>query len=108
MRGTPAPGAAQWAAKLATVSQLREGGSAESEPSNVRKADAERKPSLLLPDRPLSGLPPSLVNVIVETIERIREQDDSDLLMEHNALAPEIAGTLPASSLASSTCMATH
>jgi branched-chain amino acid transport system ATP-binding protein len=33
------------------------------------------KPSLLLPDRPLPCLAPVLVDVIFETIERIREQD---------------------------------
>ena len=32
------------------------------------------KPSLLLPDRPLPGLAPVLVDVIFETIERIRER----------------------------------
>jgi branched-chain amino acid transport system ATP-binding protein len=53
------------------------------------------KPSLLLPDRPLPGLAPVLVDVIFETIERIREQDDTVLLMEQHALAAfEIAGYL--------------
>jgi branched-chain amino acid transport system ATP-binding protein len=45
------------------------------------------KPSLLLPDRPLPDLAPVLVDVIFETIERIREQDDTVLLLEQNALA---------------------
>ena len=53
------------------------------------------KPSLLLPDRPLPGLAPVLVDVIFETIERIREQDDTVLLMEQHALAAfEIADYL--------------
>lgn len=53
------------------------------------------KPSLLLPDRPLPGLAPVLVGVIFETIERIREQDDTVLLMEQHALAAfEIADYL--------------
>jgi len=70
-------------------------------PSNGRKADAERGnpacyyPSLLLPDRPLPGLAPVLVDVIFETIERIRDQDDIVLLMEQHALAAfEIADYL--------------
>ena len=45
-----------------------------------------KKPSLLLPDRPLPGLAPVLVDVTFETIERIREQDDTVLLMEQHAL----------------------
>ena len=45
------------------------------------------KPSLLLPDRPLPDLAPVLVDVIFETIERIREQDDTVLLLEQHALA---------------------
>ena len=53
------------------------------------------KPSLLLPDRPLPGLAPVLVDVIFETIERIRERGDTALLMEQHALAPfEIADYL--------------
>jgi ABC-type branched-subunit amino acid transport system ATPase component len=53
------------------------------------------KPCLLLPDRPLPGLAPVLVDVIFETIERIREQDDTVLLMEQHALAAfEIADYL--------------
>jgi branched-chain amino acid transport system ATP-binding protein len=53
------------------------------------------KPSLLLPDRPLPGLAPVLVDVIFETIERIREQDDTVLFMEQHALAAfEIADYL--------------
>lgn len=64
-------------------------------PSNGRKADAERKPSLLLRDRPLPGLAPVLVDVIFETIERIGEQDDTVLLTEQRALAAfEIADYL--------------
>ena len=39
-----------------------------SRPSNGRKADAEREPSLLLPDRSLPGLAPVLVDVIFEAI----------------------------------------
>ena len=45
------------------------------------------KPSLLLPDRPLPGLAPVLVDVSFEVIERIREPDDTVLLMEQYALA---------------------
>ena len=53
------------------------------------------KPSLLLPDRPLSGLAPVLVDVTFETMERIREQDDTVLLTEQHALAAfEIADYL--------------
>jgi ABC-type lipopolysaccharide export system ATPase subunit len=64
-------------------------------PSSGRKADAEREPSLLLPDRPLPGLAPVLVEVIFETIERIREQDATVLFMEQHALAAfEIADYL--------------
>jgi hypothetical protein len=48
---------------------------------NGRKADAEREPSLLLPDRPLPGLAPVLVDVILEASERIGEQDDTVLLI---------------------------
>ena len=52
------------------------------------------KPSLLLPERPLPGLKPVLVEVIFEAIERIREGDDTVLLMEQHALAAlEIADT---------------
>src|SRR5829696_3630472 len=58
-----------------------------TDPPTGRKADAEREPSLLLPDRPLPDLAPVLVDVIFETIERIREQDDTVLLLEQNALA---------------------
>ena len=64
-------------------------------PSTDAKLMAEREPSLLLPDRPLPGLAPVLVDVIFETIERIREQDDTVLLMEQHALAAfEIADYL--------------
>ena len=53
------------------------------------------KPSLLLPDRPLPGLARVLVDVIFEAIERIREQDDTVLLLEQHALAAfEIADYL--------------
>jgi branched-chain amino acid transport system ATP-binding protein len=53
------------------------------------------KPSLLLPDRPLPGLAAVLVDVIFETIERFREQDDTVLLLEQHALvAFEIADYL--------------
>jgi branched-chain amino acid transport system ATP-binding protein len=53
------------------------------------------KPSLLLPDRPLPGVAPVLVDVIFETIKRIREQDATVLLMEQHALAAfEIADYL--------------
>ena len=45
------------------------------------------KPSLLLRDRPLPGLAPVLVDVIFETIDRIREEDGTVLLMEQHALA---------------------
>ena len=55
----------------------------------------ERQPSLLLPNRPLSDLAQVLIDVIFQTIERIREQDDAVLLMEQNALAAfEIADYL--------------
>ena len=53
------------------------------------------KPSLLVPDRPLPGLAPVLVDVIFEAIERIREEDGTVLLMEQHALAAfEIADYL--------------
>ena len=46
-----------------------------------------------MPDRPLPGLAPVLVDVTFEAIERVREQDDTVLLMEQHALAAfEIAG----------------
>jgi hypothetical protein len=67
------------------------------------------KPSLLLPDRPLPGLAPVLVDVIFEAVERIREQDDTVLLMEQHALAAlESPPTCTCRSLASSTCWAMH
>jgi branched-chain amino acid transport system ATP-binding protein len=44
-------------------------------------------PSLLLLDEPSMGLAPVLVDVIFETIERIREQGVTVLLVEQNALA---------------------
>jgi ABC-type branched-subunit amino acid transport system ATPase component len=60
-------------------------------PGRRPSSDARRlqngKPSLLLPDRPLPDLAPVLVDVIFETIERIREQDDTVPLMEQHALA---------------------
>jgi branched-chain amino acid transport system ATP-binding protein len=44
-------------------------------------------PKLLLLDEPSMGLAPVLVDVIFETIERIREQGITVLLVEQNALA---------------------
>ena len=44
-------------------------------------------PTLLLLDEPSMGLAPVLVNVIFETIERIREQGVTVLVVEQNALA---------------------
>jgi branched-chain amino acid transport system ATP-binding protein len=44
-------------------------------------------PKLLLLDEPSMGLAPVLVDVIFETIERIREQGVTVLLVEQNALA---------------------
>jgi ABC-type lipopolysaccharide export system ATPase subunit len=83
------------AAHRQCVTLWRRDARAASGPSNGRKADAEREPSLLLPDRPLPGLAPVLVEVIFETIERIREQDATVLFMEQHALAAfEIADYL--------------
>ncbi|MFF4362218.1 ABC transporter ATP-binding protein [Streptomyces sp. NPDC001604] len=45
------------------------------------------KPRLLLLDEPSMGLAPVLVDVIFETIVRIREQGTTVLLVEQNALA---------------------
>ncbi|MFE9446054.1 ABC transporter ATP-binding protein [Streptomyces sp. NPDC006602] len=45
------------------------------------------KPQLLLLDEPSMGLAPVLVDVIFETIARIREQGTTVLLVEQNALA---------------------
>ena len=45
------------------------------------------KPKLLLLDEPSMGLAPVLVDVIFETIERIREQGVTVLVVEQNALA---------------------
>ncbi|GAA2648322.1 ABC transporter ATP-binding protein [Streptomyces vastus] len=45
------------------------------------------KPKLLLLDEPSMGLAPVLVDVIFETITRIREQGTTVLLVEQNALA---------------------
>jgi branched-chain amino acid transport system ATP-binding protein len=45
------------------------------------------KPSLLLLDEPSMGLAPVLVDLIFETIARIREQGTTVLLVEQNALA---------------------
>jgi branched-chain amino acid transport system ATP-binding protein len=45
------------------------------------------KPQLLLLDEPSMGLAPVLVDVIFETIVRIREQGTTVLLVEQNALA---------------------
>ena len=44
-------------------------------------------PSLLLLDEPSMGLAPVLVDVIFETIEQIRDQGTTVLLVEQNALA---------------------
>jgi len=44
-------------------------------------------PKLLLLDEPSMGLAPVLVDVIFETIEKIREQGVTVLLVEQNALA---------------------
>lgn len=44
-------------------------------------------PALLLLDEPSMGLAPVLVDLIFETIERIREQGTTVLLVEQNALA---------------------
>jgi branched-chain amino acid transport system ATP-binding protein len=44
-------------------------------------------PTLLLMDEPSMGLAPVLVDLIFETIERIREQGVTVLLVEQNALA---------------------
>ncbi|HYP45721.1 MAG TPA: ABC transporter ATP-binding protein [Propionibacteriaceae bacterium] len=44
-------------------------------------------PSLLLLDEPSMGLAPVLVDLIFETIEQIREQGTTVLLVEQNALA---------------------
>ena len=44
-------------------------------------------PTLLLLDEPSMGLAPVLVDVIFETIERIREQGVTVLVVEQNALA---------------------
>jgi hypothetical protein len=67
------------------------------------------KPSLLLPDQPLPGLTPVLVDVC-EAIERIREEGDTVLLMEQHALCRLRDHRLPvgAGGLASSTCWAMH
>jgi branched-chain amino acid transport system ATP-binding protein len=55
------------------------------------------KPSLLLPDRPLSGLGPVLVEVMFEAFERIRDEGDTVLLMERHVLAAfEVADLLRA------------
>jgi ABC-type lipopolysaccharide export system ATPase subunit len=67
-----------------------------SRPSNGRKADAERETQPAIARYgPWPDLAPVLVDVIFETIERIREQDDTVLLLEQNALAAlEIADYL--------------
>jgi branched-chain amino acid transport system ATP-binding protein len=52
-------------------------------------------PACYCPTGPCRGLAPVLVDVIFETIERIRDQDDIVLLMEQHALAAfEIADYL--------------
>jgi branched-chain amino acid transport system ATP-binding protein len=64
-------------------------------PSTDARLMRSGRPSLRLPDRPLPGLAPVLVDVIFQTIERIREQDDTVLLMQQHALAAfEIADYL--------------
>jgi branched-chain amino acid transport system ATP-binding protein len=45
------------------------------------------KPKLLLLDEPSMGLAPVLVDLIFDTIEKIREQGVTILLVEQNALA---------------------
>jgi branched-chain amino acid transport system ATP-binding protein len=45
------------------------------------------RPKLLLLDEPSMGLAPVLVDLIFETIARIREQGTTVLLVEQNALA---------------------
>jgi branched-chain amino acid transport system ATP-binding protein len=44
-------------------------------------------PACYCPTGPCPDLAPVLVDVIFETIERIRDQDDTVLLLEQNALA---------------------
>jgi branched-chain amino acid transport system ATP-binding protein len=62
---------------------------------NGRKADAERETQPAFARPALAGLAAVLVDVIFETIERIREQDDTVLLLEQHALvAFEIADYL--------------
>jgi hypothetical protein len=62
---------------------------------NGRKADAERETQPAIARPALAGLAQVLVEVIFETIERIREQDDTVLLVEQHALAAfEIADCL--------------
>jgi hypothetical protein len=77
------------------VARRRDCGTSRQGPSTDARLIQNGKPSLLLPDRPLPGLAAVLVDVIFETIERIREQDDTVLLMEQHALvAFEIADYL--------------
>ena len=92
-------------AALGTCVARRDCGTSRQGPSTDARLIQNGKPSLFLPDRPLPGLAAVLVDVILETIERIREQDDTVLLLEQHALvAFEIAEYLACRSLASSTC----
>jgi hypothetical protein len=62
---------------------------------NGRKADAERETQACFCPTGLCRVWRQLVDVIFETIERIREQDDTVLLLEQHALvAFEIADYL--------------
>ena len=62
---------------------------------NGRKADAERETQACFCPTGLCRVWRQLVDVIFETIERIREQDDTVLFMEQHALAAfEIADYL--------------
>jgi ABC-type thiamine transport system ATPase subunit len=82
-------------AALGTCVPRRDCGTSRQGPSTDARLMQNGKPSLLLPDRPLPGLAAGLVDVIFETIERIREQDDTVLLLEqHAVVAFEIADYL--------------
>jgi hypothetical protein len=54
-------------------------------PTDARLMQNGTQPANARP--PLPGMAPVLVDVIFEAIERIREQDDTVLLMEQHALA---------------------
>ena len=70
-------------------------GGVRRRPSTDVRLMQSGKPSLLLPGRRLPGLARVLVDVIFEAIERIREEDDTVLLLEQHALvAFEIADYL--------------